>query len=71
MTSNIHMGTKDKVIMKSRKKPKINEFNRKHIHLVWGDKHVVPIKIQTLINDYNHWMIGVDIILSGDDPEPV
>ena len=62
MVSNIHMGTKDKVIMKSRKKTRINEFNRKHIRLVWGDEHVVPIKIPTLINDYNHWMLGVDLV---------
>ena len=36
MVSNTHMGTKDEVIMKSRKKPRIIEFNRKHIRLVWG-----------------------------------
>ena len=40
MVSNIHMGTEDEVIMKPRKKPRINEFNRKHICLVWKDEHV-------------------------------
>ena len=54
MVSNIHMGTKDEVVMKPRKKPRINEFNRKHIRLVWGDEHIVTIKIPTLINNYNH-----------------
>ena len=56
------MGTEDEVIMTSRKKPRINEFNRKHIRLVWGDDHVVSIKIPTLINDYNIWMLDVDLV---------
>ena len=56
------MGTEDEVIMKPRKKPRISEFNRKHICLVWGDDHVVSIKIPTLINDYNMWMLGVDLV---------
>ena len=62
MVSNIHMGTEDEVIMKPRKKPRLNEFNRKHICLVWGDDHVVSIKIPTLINNYNMWMLGVDLV---------
>ena len=62
LVSNIHMGSKDEVVMKSIKKPKINEFNRKHIRFVWGDEHVVPIKIPTLTNDYNYWMLGVDLV---------
>ena len=62
MVSNIHMRTKDEVIMKSRKKPRINEFDRKYICLVWGDEHVIPIKIPALINKYNHWMLGVDLV---------
>ena len=36
MVLNIHMGTKDEVIMKSRKKPKINEFNR-NISVLYGE----------------------------------
>ena len=62
MVFNVHMGTKDEVIMKARKKTRINEFKRKHIRLVWGDDHVVSIKIPTLINDYNMWMLGVDLV---------
>ena len=62
MVSNIHMKTKDEVIMKLIKNPRINEINRKHIRLVWGDEHVVPIKIPTLINDYNHWILGVNLV---------
>ena len=45
MVYNIHMGTKDEAIMKPTKKPRINEFNRKHIRLVWGDDHVITVKI--------------------------
>ena len=45
MVSNVHMGTKDKSVMKLRKKPRINEFNRKYIRLVWGDEHLIAIKI--------------------------
>ena len=48
--------------MKPRKKPRINEFNRKLIRLVWGDEHIVTIKISTLINDYNHWMLGINLV---------
>ena len=44
------------------KKTRINEFNRKHICLVWGDDHIVSIKIPTLINDCNMWMLGVDFV---------
>ena len=62
MVFNIHMGTKDEVVMKQRKKPRIYEFNRKHIRLVWGDDHLVAIKIPTIINDYNHWMLCVELV---------
>ena len=54
MVSNMHMGTKDGVVIKPRKKPRINEFDRRDIRLVWGDEYVVTIKIPTLIKDYNH-----------------
>ena len=54
MISNIHGNKKDEVVMKPKKKPRINEFNRKHIRLVWGDEHIIAIKIPTLSNDYNH-----------------
>ena len=62
MVSNVHMGTKDEVVLKPRKKPRINEFNRKHIRLVWEDEHIVSIKIPTIINNYNMWMLGVDLV---------
>ena len=60
MVSNVHMGTKDEAVIRPQKKSTINEFNRKHIHLVWGTDHVVTVKMPQIINDYNHWMLGVD-----------
>ena len=62
MVSIVHIGTEDEVIMKPRKKPRINEFNIKHICLVWGDDHVISINIPTIINNYNMWMLGVDLV---------
>ena len=62
MVSNVHMGAKDESVMKPRKKPRINKFNRKHIHLVWGDDHVVTVKIPQIINNYNHWMLDVNLV---------
>ena len=56
------MGTKNEAVMKPRKKPRINESNRTHIHLVWEDEPVVAIKIPYIINNYNYWMLGVDLV---------
>ena len=44
MVSNIHIGEKDESVMEPRKKPSINDFNRKHIRLVWEDDHIVTVK---------------------------
>ena len=62
MVSNVHMGSKDEAVIRPRKKPRLNEFSRKHIRLVWGTDHVVTVKIPQIINDYNHWMLGVDLV---------
>ena len=64
MVLNVHMGAKDESVMKPQKKPRINEFNRRHIiiRLVWGDDHVITVKIPQIIKDYNHWMLGVDLV---------
>ena len=56
------MGTKDEAFMKPRKKLRINKFNRKYICLVWGDNLAVTVKIPQLINDYNHRMLGVNLV---------
>ena len=62
MVFNVHMGAKDESVMKPRKKSRINDSNRKHVPLVCGDDHVVTTKIPQIINNYNHWMLGVDLV---------
>jgi hypothetical protein len=47
-------------ISQMRKKHRSNAINKRHLDLVWGAGHKVPINIPTTIDDYNHWMLGVD-----------
>ena len=47
-------------ILRLRKKPRPTLTNKSHVKEVWGDKGSTNIKIPTLIDDYNHWMGGVD-----------
>ena len=62
MVSNVHMRAKDESVMKQTKKPRVNEFNRKYILLVWGDEHIVAVKIPQIINSCNQWMLGVNLV---------
>ena len=63
MVSNVHLGTSiDEAVSRARKKSRINEFNRKNIRLVWGDEHTATVKIPSIVNDYNHMMLGVDVV---------
>ena len=48
-------------IKRNRKRPRVTQNNRKHVKEIWGDKGATEIKIPTLIDDYNHWMGGVDV----------
>ncbi len=50
-----------KTIERLRKKPRLTTTNSSHVKQVWGDKGCTNIKIPTLIDDYNHWMGGVDM----------
>lgn len=50
-----------KMIKRLRKRPRKTEDNRRHVDKVWGDKGCVHVYIPTLIDDYNHWMGGVDM----------
>ena len=61
MVSSCHMGTKDKNIKKARKRPRKNQINRDNVRIIWGNEHTVHVKIPLLIDDYNHWMLGVDL----------
>ena len=49
------------MIKQKRKRPRVTSNNKNHVSKIWGDKGVVPIYIPTLIDDYNHWMGGVDV----------
>ena len=44
-----------------RRRPRITQNNKGHVQEVWGDDGKKAIYIPRLINDYNHWMGGVDI----------
>ena len=62
MVSNIHTGDSTEQVLRNRRKPRLNEFNRKHVRLIWGDQHRKQLEIPKIINDYNHWMLGVDVV---------
>ena len=59
MVSTIHTG--DEVLKRAQRRPRITDKNKGHVQLVWGDNHTVNINIPLLIDDYNHWMLGVDV----------
>ena len=50
-----------KIIKRVRKRPRKTAKNKQHIDKVWGDQGKASIYIPTLIDDYNHWMGGVDL----------
>lgn len=39
---------------------RVNQANRAHVNTVWGNSPVKQIEIPGFIDDYNHWMLGVD-----------
>ena len=43
------------------KKLRITVQNKGHVEEMWGKEGAVEISIPTLIDDYNHWMGGVDL----------
>lgn len=51
-----------KVIKRTRKRPRVNGVNRNHVNKVWGKNGSAEIYIPSLIDDYNHWMGGVDLV---------
>ena len=48
-------------VKRNRKRPRITNKNRNHVGDVWGDNGCVEVFIPTLIDNYNHWMGGVDL----------
>ena len=46
----------------SPRRPRVTNLNKKNVDLVWGKNHMKEIKIPSIIDDYNHWMLVVDKI---------
>ena len=57
--STIHRS--GKMVLRKRKRPRVTANNKGHVSVIWGDKGSQEIFIPTLIDDYNHWMGGVDL----------
>ena len=60
MVSNVHYG--NEIVQQDRKRPRQTSTNRTHLQTVWGTEAVRKITIPKVIDDYNHWMLGVDKI---------
>jgi len=58
MVSTLHGG--EESIVRERRCPRVTSLIKKHVMEVWGDNHTREIKIPSVIDDYNHWMLGVD-----------
>ena len=54
------MHTADETVSHVRKKPRVNAVNKANLNRIWGDSFARMIEIPKVIDDYNHWMGGVD-----------
>ena len=61
MVSTVHTGCEGEQVEANRRRPRINPINKNNVAHVWGNQHRRNIFIPVIINDYNHWMNGVDI----------
>ena len=51
-----------KMIKRKRKRPRVAKNNKRHVQKIWGDNDAAEIFIPTLIDDYNYWMGGVNVV---------
>lgn len=58
IVSSVH--NREKAIMQKRKRLRKTNKNKGHLEAVFRDKSVVEIEIPGFIDNYNHWMLGVD-----------
>ena len=54
------MHTHDETVSCVMKKPRVNAVNKANLNQIWGDSYARMIKIPKVIDDYNHWIGGVD-----------
>ena len=54
------MHTPDETVSCIRKKPRVNAVNKVNLDRIWGENFARMIKIPKVIDDYNHWMGGID-----------
>ena len=47
-------------VVRARRRPRTTQVNRRHVQTVWGDDYIKDIAIPAVIDDYNHWKVGVD-----------
>lgn len=59
--TNVHDVESMHRVVTDRKKPRKTDTNKDHIEVVWGSKPRVAIPIPKLVNDYNHFMLAVDL----------
>ena len=54
------MHTPDKTVSRVREKPRVNAVNKVNLNRIWGENFTRMIEIRKVIDDYNHWMGGID-----------
>jgi hypothetical protein len=59
LVTNVHTGREK--ILRARRRPRLTAVNRRNVQAVWGNDPVKEIEIPAVIDDYNHWMGGVDL----------
>eukprot|EP00977_Amphora_coffeiformis_P020066 scaffold7821_cov107-Amphora_coffeaeformis.AAC.3 len=58
MVFNVHISQEQ--IDQNCKRPRLTNTNQEHIQTIWGNTAVRKVAIPCIIDDYNHWMLGVD-----------
>ena len=58
--STIHRA--GQMVKRTRRKPRKTIKNQVHVDKVWGLNGKTEVFIPKLIDDYNHWMGGVDLV---------
>ena len=60
VTMVMTMHTPDETVSHVRKKPRVNAVNKLNLNQIWGENFTKMNEIPVVIDDYNHWMGGVD-----------